>query len=841
MDSHTCRFCQENEIESGEHYCHYCGRLDAWLVEEDIQREYSVATQGQTVETLVLRNGGFAELEGSVSLQTPEEVCWIHFGIGGQAQEEYRFSLGTANNPKRIPLVFEADQLPDGTRKAGQTQFSLAFDVKTGSPETAEQFRDAQIEERSRIVVGPVRVFLRERGQLGVLPELLLFSEKRRQRSLTLRNVGGSRLTLTEVKLPSGILVVYDGNQDRGQGLMGTEFSPGKSREIAIKLGDNVEVPNVPLQVTFITDPESTAVATLARDLRAPVFRGTTERFHVCVDFGTSKTVVGYTDGLSEDPNVQLVPLENERVEIPSEVMYVGRGGERRPEVGWRAHGEYDETTMARVRAIKTQLRKNMIVVTDPEAPSEGETATEFVVTSVQVLEPLLTHVERSIHSHFVDKHLDNVYGDTTRFIFSLPVLDAETATEGVQDSALRESSEDSKTASQTQAESVRALYDRQRQVTLEAARRSGFHPEQRLSTRLEPWCVAAYALWEKGMRFQPDDLVCIYDFGAGSLDVSVLRVKSESELEELLSIGRFLSHSERERLGRNVELGGDVLDMWLRGYILSKMMQETGEDEAPLLEPVDYEVEMAVADGDTVLVPIRAYRITGEDSLIEENALLDDIREAKESLYDPKDPAEAFRLTRVDYALTRSEVNRVLERWIPRSFETIRTRCEAAGICVPFDHIVLSGGSSLIPLVQERARTIANNVIAPKDREEAVYAVVRGGPHLHQIRFTRPSPYEIWAEHAQTGTRLLVCDERMGWPREFATDLLENIEGTWSLRMNYESREYVLAHFNLEENREQLLFAISEDGRISLRRALAPAKTNTSPTYSEPDILVEL
>jgi molecular chaperone DnaK len=228
---------------------------------------------------------------------------------------------------------------------------------------------------------------------------------------------------------------------------------------------------------------------------------------------------------------------------------------------------------------------------------------------------------------------------------------------------------------------------DTQRQATKDAGEIAGLEVERILN---EPTAASlAYGLDDKR-----DQTVLVYDFGGGTFDVTVLEMGD----------GIYEVQSTE---GDN-DLGGDDFDQEIIDWVLDEFEEENGID---------------LSENDEALQRIR------------ENA-----EEAKKELSSRKSTKinipfihqEDGETYNIDYELTRSKFEELVEDLIQRTTGPTETAIEDAGVDKSdIDEVILVGGTTRIPAVREHVQAITgqepNKEVSP-DEAVAQGAAIQAG-----------------------------------------------------------------------------------------------------------------
>ncbi|MGY0233960.1 Hsp70 family protein [Longispora urticae] len=224
------------------------------------------------------------------------------------------------------------------------------------------------------------------------------------------------------------------------------------------------------------------------------------------------------------------------------------------------------------------------------------------------------------------------------------------------------------------------------RDVLREAARRAGLHDVRLVE---EPVAAATYCLDVSGQQVSVGQVLAVFDFGGGTLDVTVVR---------------------RDQVGLSVlatggldDLGGLDVDAALVGHV------------GQLLALHDPDAWRRLAAPDT----------TAEQR--DRRAFWSEVRSAKEMLSRASSAPVQVPGREEALHLTREELNRVAGPLIDRAVDETRRVLQRAGVGPgALAGIFLVGGSSRIPLVASRLH--ARFGVAPMVPEQPELPVAHGG-----------------------------------------------------------------------------------------------------------------
>jgi molecular chaperone DnaK len=228
---------------------------------------------------------------------------------------------------------------------------------------------------------------------------------------------------------------------------------------------------------------------------------------------------------------------------------------------------------------------------------------------------------------------------------------------------------------------------DAQRQATKDAGKIAGLEVKRIIN---EPTAAAlAY-----GMDQKEDQIIAVYDFGGGTFDISILEV-GDSVVEVKSTNG-------------DTRLGGDDVDHVLIDWMIDTFKKDSGID---------------VASQPMVLQRLKD---AAEKAKIE----LSTKQQTEVNL--PFLTADASGPKHFVQTLSRSQFERMIDSVIERTLDPCRKALKDAGLQASgIDEVILVGGSTRIPLVQEKVEKLfgksANHSVNP-DEVVAVGAAIQGG-----------------------------------------------------------------------------------------------------------------
>ena len=202
---------------------------------------------------------------------------------------------------------------------------------------------------------------------------------------------------------------------------------------------------------------------------------------------------------------------------------------------------------------------------------------------------------------------------------------------------------------------------DAQRQATKDAGRIAGLEVKRIVN---EPTAAAlAYGLDKK-----KEEVIAVYDFGGGTFDISVLEV-GDNVVQVISTNG-------------DTHLGGDDVDHLIMEFLIQEFKKDTGIDV-----------------GNDKMV-VQRLKDASEQAKIE----LSNVQEATINL--PFLTADATGPKHLQKQLSRAKLEQMMRPLVERTMEPVRKAlADAKKTPQQIDEVVLVGGSTRIPLVQETVK----------------------------------------------------------------------------------------------------------------------------------------
>src|SRR3954470_22191734 len=202
---------------------------------------------------------------------------------------------------------------------------------------------------------------------------------------------------------------------------------------------------------------------------------------------------------------------------------------------------------------------------------------------------------------------------------------------------------------------------DAQRQATKDAGRIAGLDVKRIVN---EPTAAAlAYGLDKK-----TEEVIAVYDFGGGTFDISILEV-GDNVVQVISTNG-------------DTHLGGDDVDHLIMDWLVAEFKKDTG---------IDVSADKMV---------IQRLKDAGEQAKIELSSKMET------TINLPFLTADASGPKHLQKQLTRAKLEQMISPLVERSMEPVRKAlADAKKQPNQIDEIVLVGGSTRIPLVQETVK----------------------------------------------------------------------------------------------------------------------------------------
>lgn len=703
-----CRIC-DRSLADEDNFCRHCGWRSAELDISSIPSTLLVASKGTPSEVIRFGKSGPASL--SVKLHVECDGDWVSFAKE-RLLKEAQIEFQAYQQAGSVTLYFNPAQFLSRHPNVRKLPFYLHVTSNDGQPELGDPHPRPWKAEQWQSQALPINVTLMETARLVVVQDALIFSKTGDKRQITVRNEGEETLRFASLAIPDGFEVYRNGSDRLDPTQAGkVEIEKGKFETWSVRAVFKDRL----LAATLVLDAGDVGreEIKLLPDLRRRQSFGDLPQDVVCVDFGTSKTAIACWDVFEEQMFIPKLEQDQkvDQAHMPSCILFRRVGIGEQVYVGLEAERTSSQmppgSAFTFLRSMKTALARQ-----EPYRMYEGKAQDP---TQVELRDPLL------VVSQFLQKaraRLNNQLprleaGQSRLSIFSLPVLD------------LGDDKEDS-----TSNGGNTSRYALQEGRTLQAARMAGFNGK--IEMLLEPQCAALYILHNRkawGVDFQVGNLFCVYDFGAGTLDITFAEFQltdDKPHIEVKANIGVF-----GDEFGNSIAIGGDLIDLIVANHLITKY-------KIPVANP-EYDENERIAGADTVGIVDTPWDV-----------FLPLVRQAKERLNSTGVESVTVSLGTNKYDLYMAEFESLIAPLIDQSAAAMLQKMGEPTLggqsLDPPKYIFLVGGSSLMPIVHQRLQEhfIQSLVVLPPSPEDAILAVSQGGALSYFIRIANNLGYEV-------------------------------------------------------------------------------------------------
>ena len=627
MNCPTCDF----EIAQAVHFCPHCGWPAAKLTVEVPGNVLAVPQSGEASVQLLIRNvgAGFAEY----SLRIADGQPWARLlSPGGQrtsSVRERRLAPGRVDNSLRI-VVSGPDVAP------GADQVAIEVESSDQGGDSEEDLRPWDVTAH-RWRPWEIHVPMRRLGEaeIHVARTLVIFTTRQREARTRIENVGGSTAAVSVEGLPPNVYASWEEpSSDEGDDEVIEITFEEDAPEAVAYTSSGQEPQTIPsgsatvLVLRADDEFEGLAEARVCSpeggEHQLVLYGEPTEReaslvkhWTLGIDFGTAKSAVYYTDNWVSVEQRQPQPIlwppgptapDRTMTTTRSAVMFQAHSNVplcgHQVLVSAGAEGE-DELV---IESIKTQLRGEAQARAVRLPGDKQATPVELVASFMRYL---LEEVRAS------DPFRGKVDMDA-RLVLTVPVMKDQEA------------------------------FLTQRENTLLAASEAGM-PVDELLTPGEPECAALdlmhslrrgdYTFDDKAYHLQNNEIILVFDCGAGTTDVAALRV--------VLADGKF---GAEQMAGAGYPFGGDVVDDLLLSWLLDQRADELRlgwSDRGPMVQ----------LEGLSQPIPLHAAR--------------EECRRLKESLFVPgaEDRPREFHTDLGTFEVSPAHVERLIVRFLETIF----------------------------------------------------------------------------------------------------------------------------------------------------------------------------
>ena len=581
-----CRVCSK-EI-GNDKYCYSCGWRNSFVSLES--EKINIDRLDRPCGLIKLKNNYPYEIEVTVTVSDVTNSTSFMNGFGNGENEHTRNINVTSGAPIDIKLVFDLEKL----KKFTKFKIQLHFQSEDAYPEALDNdeyrirpYNAKQTREWDRTI----DIEIHEPSKIVFDQHFLLFDDGLKKRILQIKNIGFRDMIRLEKKdfiFAPG----YDIHFPEGEEYADILASGKSDNKEDGKVNIIVEMHEPPTNVSsemivnyFIgTRAFSEKILLYHRKVNSTI-SGRLPRNIVAVDFGTSKTAVAKLsidklkglDHLSEA--VGMIELETDKKDIPSCIAYF----QEDILIGTPAFAVREAGNAEYISSMKTKLFEENI-----ETKYYEETK---IRKATEVVTDFLVQLRKKIQDKLKD--MRNI-----KYYFTLPILDKEQTFESstensidvtmnshnqkstsfnIANKMLHDINIEGRIEEETEAishqksrnsETVHSLYQKQKQTTLFCADEAGFGDINNIETRSEAEAAMYYIINTlknpehiATCNLQDKDNICIFDFGAGTLDICFSKFKCQDgkpdvDQDETINLG--LYKDEHDQV---ISIGGNRID----------------------------------------------------------------------------------------------------------------------------------------------------------------------------------------------------------------------------------------------------------------------------------------
>jgi len=678
----TCPGCGDPLPDTSACYCLRCGCRLGRLVDPDRNPRCPLA-DGIGRFQITLQNRGVGSAQVAVEHEFRGLLVSCDTGaapaVATDGWSGYLIGPGTE---ERLDFTVPEAEI------AGRSQFRVDLLIWDEDGAHGAYGRGYEPPPPRRVTLWP-RVDVLSPGRLDLPPELLVFPRRYQKARIMLRNLGQQPLPVILGPLPAGFQFTTETEAIGGpsaplEGLSADERTltltlPGEGERWVSLLAPPLSQPWKADEARLRIQPGDGKPHAVALH-REPIFPGFSEEYAYIlgIDFGTAESRVYASPALRSAEK-----REPEEVVRLDSTMTFSRDDPDQFTIGRPRNLMKDYLPDWGVSGMKMLLREGRPRSLAGRSRSPHELVTQFL------------------------RHLRGLIADSNK-------LDQPNALE-LSHSCVTVPAMDTPDDRKRQAEETRG-----------AAIAAGFLAPA-LSIHLEPECAGLDFIHRRGRKgfegFDPryGDLICIFDCGAGTTDISILRYLIGDGAETAEGAG---DEVRLEVLGTaGVRFGGDLIDRLLAAAIVSKLEEGNRLRGDP---PAATSGNIIESDDKTIN---SKFTIEGDPTERNTANMPDEVRPAKEEFY------EKIRSEKTREARARAVRERVMV-WPPKAGPSDPARVELSnreidGCLAPWLEMVLETG--IHPLMHEKVGTPLRELLeqAGLRRSQMRWCCMTGGSSL--------------------------------------------------------------------------------------------------------------
>jgi len=816
-----CRVCTE-EILQDNKYCPYCGWLNGSIEIMDskiwFSKPLNIGDEANVIElidNIVIKHIGTAPVQAKLAI---EDNSFFYFEDGSQ-----QFSKEIVEDFK-LPVSLKLGS-PDDYDKI--KNFILYIETNDGIP--IDNSMPAKNRPYTKEYINkhdPIRVevLLTKPVKLQFDHNFIVFNKFHKSAKITIKNEGNNDIKIIKIDhdkniefdkistIPKSASVIIEIKYN-GQNLPNKRLL---NAEVFYEIGSSIFSEKIHFFLCGKKDNSGVRPDNI-----------------VAIDFGTSKITGAYLNLRNKESEIKNIEKDNK--EIPSCMAYEREG---KCFIGIEAQAR--KRTEEYVERIKTHLRDENTITFSyrSRSPANDEDIHKKDITKV------VTDFFRTFKNKYLLDVLENDDGfeANNMYIFTLPILDDSEDGNG-------------------------ELYERQKQVTLACAKEVFFSEDSEegdINTLKESEAAMFFIVdiilnninnKLKNINLTPGRTICIFDYGAGTLDISFgtffIDDNDKPNLENIANIGLFTKNGDTKAKA----LGGDDID--------KNMLKKFAADNN-IIFVEDETFGKIVTDGSN------AYEEVSHDSL---NLAIRDVKINLSKNWNNPDCAKVVvdpTPYQTDYAGEKLEFKKdvftkIIDEDIEAAIKAMRKIMDEKNI-VRLDYIFLVGGSSLLKEIKEKmVSEFGNKVYSPYDygcddtedenddevyekiKHMAVHAVAQGAVLSYKTRFENTLNFDIeirTGDNEHGNKKLLKFEKGNPIPIHTRERLysLDDSENTFSIIAKINNHEYILDRVIIDSSKidnTDIFIRASIDNKRKLYFEFKYSKEEEYKPLNEFDVIV--